>query len=264
MNNRPSISSSPNSLGSYRKPRQRVSMKTIYIIAGLFVLGGVGLLIYWLTNMPNNPISNMFATETPTPTMTFTPTSTSTPTVTPSATSTSTVTATPTFSAPFNYTVQDGDNLTSIAQKFNLGEDGIAKIISLNPFGGTNEQTGMPIGIDPTTLNILPGQIITIPNPDYKLPTATPIPSDLTRGTKINYTVQSGDTLGGIAARFNSTIDDIMKENKLTDANALFAGQVLVIPVNLVTATSTRPPTSTPVTPGPGTLLPAATLTPIN
>ncbi|MDD2923058.1 MAG: LysM peptidoglycan-binding domain-containing protein [Anaerolineales bacterium] len=264
MNNRPPISSTSNVIDSYRKRRQRGNPNIVLILASVFVLGGIGLLVYWLTSTPNNPISNMLATDTLTPTMTFTPTSTSTPTETPTATSTATITATPTFSAPFNYTVQDGDYLQLIAEKFSLGDDGVAKIISLNPFGGANEQTGMPIGIDPATLNILPGQVITIPNQGYELPTATPIPSNLTRGTKIDYTVQAGDTLGGIAALFNSTVDDIMKENKLTDANALFAGQVLVIPVNLVTSTPTRPPTSTPVTPGPGTDAPTVTLTPIN
>ncbi|HNE04667.1 MAG TPA: LysM domain-containing protein, partial [Anaerolineales bacterium] len=72
------------------------------------------------------------------------------------------------------------------------------------------------------------------------------------------------DSLGAIANAFNSTIDDIMKENNITDPNALFVGQVLVIPVNMVTPTATRPPTSTPITPGPGTVLPTGTSTPIN
>jgi LysM repeat protein len=64
----------------------------------------------------------------------------------------------------------------------------------------------------------------------------------------LTYTVQAGDTLGGIAAKFNSTEPAIIAENKLTDPNALFVGQQLIIPVNLVTPTATRPPTSTPVT----------------
>jgi LysM repeat protein len=205
----------------------------------------------------------MLATETYTPTVTFTPTSTNTPTSTATETPTATITLTPTFSSPFNYTVQEGDNLTIIAEKFVLGDDGVAKIVSLNPFGGTNSQ-GYPIGIDPVTLNILPGQIITIPHPGYQLPTATSIPANLPRGTKIDYTVQAGDSLNAIAALFNSTVEEIMKENKITDANLLNAGDVLSIPVNLVTATPTRPPTSTPITPGPGTELPTMTMTPIN
>jgi LysM repeat protein len=80
----------------------------------------------------------------------------------------------------------------------------------------------------------------------------------------LTYTIQAGDTLAGIASLFNSTVDDIITENKLEDPNAIFVGQQLIIPANMVTATATRPPTSTPITPGPGTELPTATLTPIN
>lgn len=259
MENRPPISSSPlGSINSYRKRRQRRGPNIIYIIAGVLILGGVILLIAWLTG-PSKPLNAIFATETPTPTLTFTPTNTSTPTETPTATSTETITPTPTFSTPFNYTVEAGDSLFSIVEKFNLGDDGIALILLLNPYNETNFT-----GIDPTTQNIIPGEIILLPNPGMQLPTATAIPADLPRGTKIDYTVQAGDTLAGIAAKFSTTEEAIVTENSITDPNALFVGQSLVIPVNLVTATPTRPPTSTPIPPGPGTSLPTATLTPVN
>ena len=65
----------------------------------------------------------------------------------------------------------------------------------------------------------------------------------------VSYVVQTGDTLSGIASKFNSTTDDIMKTNNLADANAIQVGQTLKIPVNLVTPTATCPPTSTPRTP---------------
>jgi uncharacterized protein YkwD len=55
--------------------------------------------------------------------------------------------------------------------------------------------------------------------------------------------------LAGIAAKFNSLEEDIILANGIEDANALLVGQALQIPVNLVTATATLPPTSTPVTP---------------
>ncbi|MBC7878403.1 MAG: LysM peptidoglycan-binding domain-containing protein [Anaerolineales bacterium] len=258
MENRPPISSSPSSsINSYRKRRQR-RPTVIYIVAGVFILGGVILLISWLAG-PSKPLSAIFATETPTPTLTFTPTNTSTPTETPTVTPTFTITVTPTFSSPFTYTVEAGDSLFSIVEKFNLGEDGIAWILLLNEYNPTNFT-----GVDPTTLNILPGEIILLPAPGAPFPTATPISPDLPRGTKIEYTVQPGDSIAAIAAKFNSTEEAIVTDNAITDPNSLFVGQLLVIQVNLVTATPTRPPTSTPVPPGPGTSLPTVTFTPIN
>jgi LysM repeat protein len=263
MNNRPPISSSPaSSINSFRKRRRRGGPNIIYLIAGVLILGGVILLIAWLAG-PSKPISTFLATDTSTPTLTFTPTSTSTPTETPTATPTATITTTATFSSPFTYTVQDGDYLELIVKNYNLGDDGIALILLLNQYGGI-DTNGYPIGIDPLTQNILPGQVILLPNPGMPLPTATTVPLDLPKGQKVEYIVQSGDSLARIASLFNSTEEAIILENNITDPNAIQVGQLLIIPVNMVTPTATRPPTSTPITPGPGTVLPTATFTPVN
>jgi uncharacterized protein YkwD len=146
------------------------------------------------------------------------------------------VTSTP--SEPFDYVIQEGDSLDALAQRFNLGPDGVLLIYYQN-------QTEMEAngGV------IFVGQTIKIPLPGTILPTTTPLPANLGRGTKVEYRVLPGDTLAGIAVRFNSLADEIMKENDITDANTLQAGQTLQIPVNLVTATPTLPATSTPVTP---------------
>jgi uncharacterized protein YkwD len=96
---------------------------------------------------------------------------------------------------------------------------------------------------------IFVGQTITIPEPGKQLPTTTPIPADLRSGTLIEYRVLPGDTLAGIAFKFNSIADNIIEENEIENANALQVGDVLQIPVNLVTPTATLPATSTPVTP---------------
>jgi LysM repeat protein len=243
MNKPPSSSNSSDVINAYRKRRRRNNFNVVYIIAGLLVLGGIALLIFWLMQ-PDKPLGVLFATETPTPTITLTPTSTSTPTETPTVTPTFTVTVSPTRDRPWYYTVQEGDSLATIAEKNNLGEDGIKKIIALNPYVPASDTTPS-IGIDPTTQIIYPGLELLLPHPGYELPTATPLPTNLARGTKLEYTIESGDTLAGIAAKFNSTEEEIIKENKITDPNAIFVGQILVIPANLVTATATRPPTST-------------------
>ena len=243
MNKPPSSSNSSDVLNTFRKRRQRNSFNVVYLLAGLLILGGIALLIVWLMG-PGKPLNTLFATETPTPTITFTPTSTSTPTETPTITPTTTITASPTPDRPFLYIVQEGDSLAIIVEKYNLGKDGINKIIALNPFTPAIGTTPSK-GIDPTTQIVYPGMELLLPHPGYLLPTSTSIPANLPRGTKLNYTVESGDTLAGIAAKFNSTQEEIIKENKLTDPNAIFVGQVLVVPANLVTATATRPPTST-------------------
>jgi histidine triad (HIT) family protein len=233
----------PGSSYTYRPltPRHRrspIGPRLFTIVAILFVVGGFVLLGNALIG-PGKPISNMFATDTPTPTLTFTPTNTATATATSTETLTPTITNTPTPSAPFLYTILEGENLVVIAEKFGLAEDGIPLILDLNPTIAENK------GI------IFPGQQIWIPNPDMRRPTSTPIPAELGRGTRLEYTVLPGDTLAGIAAKFNSTVEAIMELNKdkIEDPNALQAYQVLTIPVNLVTATATRPPTSTPLTP---------------
>jgi LysM repeat protein len=225
-----------------RRKRRKFGPALFTILAILLVVGGLVLLGTTLIG-PGKPISNMLATDTPTPTVTFTPTSTSTSTATATETLTPTITNTPTPGAPFTYIIQEGDNLILIAEKFQLAEDGIPLILSLNP--AIEESAGV----------IFPGQQIWIPNPDMRAPTATPVPASLTRGTKLEYTVLPGDTLAGIAAKFNSTVEAIMAlpENKakITDPNALQAYDVIIIPVNMITPTATRLPTSTPITPSP-------------
>jgi len=236
---------------SYRKRRQQNQSFIVWGGATLLILVGIIMLIIWLTG-PSKPLNTLFATETPTPTLTFTPTLTSTPTATLTITPTFTETATPTRSAPYTYIVQEGDYLSTIAEKENLGDDGVALILLLNPYDAENFT-----GIDPTTQIVYPGQEILLPYPGMPLPTATPIPPDLAPGTILTYTIQAGDTLAGIAALFNSTVDEIITENELDDPNAIFVGQQLDIPVNIVTPTATFPPTSTAA---PGT--PSATATP--
>lgn len=227
--------STSNIIQSYRKKRMQRGSFLLYGAIALVVIGLV-LVVVWLMG-PDQPLGQMFATETPTATVTFTPTSTNTPTMTPTATETPTITFTPTPSGPFDYVIQEGDTLPALAERFNLGPEGVLLILDYNPT--IMENNGV----------YFIGQTLKIPPPGTVRATSTPIPANLPRGTKLKYTVLPGDTLAAIAAKFNSKTEDIITANKLEDANALQVGQVLEIPVNLVTATPTLPPTSTPVTP---------------
>lgn len=236
MLNRNPSNSSKNVINSYRKRKFQKGPLLTYGAVALVIIGII-MLVIWLA-APDRPLGMMFATDTPTPTLTFTPTNTSTPTLTPTETATPTVTMTGTPSEPFPYTIIEGDSLESIAQRFNLGENGSQLIYYANQ--EVMEANGGVIFV---------GQTITIPPPGSTLPTTTPIPPDLRSGTLIEYRVLPGDTLAGIAAKFNSLTDNIIEENEIENANALQVGEVLQIPVNLVTPTATLPPSSTPVTP---------------
>lgn len=93
------------------------------------------------------------------------------------------------------YTVKSGDNLYSIARQYNVS---VSDLMSYNNL----------------TSNLLSiGQVIKIPTSDTQSTT---------------YTVQNGDTLYGIARKFNTTVDSIKSKNNLT-SNTLNVGQNLII-----------------------------------
>lgn len=223
--------SASTTIESYRKRQQR-GPRIIWAIAALLAIVGIIVLVFWFTG-DNKPQISLFATETPTPTLTYTATLTSLPTATATETTTPTMTLTPTPSVPFSYIVQEGESMSSISEKFELGEDGILLLLALNPVVET--QGGV----------LYVGQEIIVPNPGMELPTPTPVPADLARGTLLDYIVRPGDSVAAIAAQFRSTEDAIIEENELENANAIQVGQLLVIPVNLVTPEPTRlPPTA--------------------
>jgi len=79
------------------------------------------------------------------------------------------------------------------------------------------------------------------------------------------YVVQQGDTLGGLAEDFGTTVEDLMAANGLTDPNAIQAGQTLTIP-SLISGTpalgTPAPLAGTAVATTTATLTPTATLAP--
>ncbi|MBK8989348.1 MAG: LysM peptidoglycan-binding domain-containing protein [Chloroflexi bacterium] len=59
------------------------------------------------------------------------------------------------------------------------------------------------------------------------------------------HTVQAGETLGSISARYEVSLEDIMAANDIANPNILSIGQQLLIPIGGF-ATATPPPTDTP------------------
>jgi type VI secretion system secreted protein VgrG len=224
-----------NTIESYRKRRNRLTPLVLGVVA-IVVLAVGG---YFLWNfLSGGGIERLRATQTPTPTLTPLPTDTPTITNTPTITLTPTETSTATQSAVYDYVVKEGDTLTSIVKDQNLGDNGLNLIYLLNPT------------IDPITAAITVGQTIKLPPPNYPLPTSTPIPTGLAPGTRINYTVMPGDSLGSVAIKFNSTVDAIVAANKtlLPDGTSTIIqpGWVLVVPINLATPVPTKAVTFTP------------------
>ena len=241
---------SPQSVIEAHRKRQKMGQKTpmfVFIGAAVLLIIGAVLIVNYL--FAENPLFGPPPTETPTATATQTatntplpPTSTPTETLTPTVTETATPLPTDTPSGPFEYTVQEGDTLTTIAEQFNTD---IMTLLALNP------------SIDPVTLVVYVGQKILIPAPDTLLPTATQVATTVPPGTLINYTVQPNDTLEAVATLFRSTVERIVAENELENANDIYVGQILKIPVNIATPvptatigtvypTAVLPPTSTP------------------
>ncbi len=102
---------------------------------------------------------------------------------------------------PVIYTVQSGDSLWSIANRYNTTVDAIKQANNL-------------------TSNLLSvGQQLTIPTSG----------SSDNNESQTTYTVKSGDSLWSIARNFNITVDQLKAANNLS-SNLLQVGQVLIIP----------------------------------
>jgi len=205
-------------IDSYRRRRTRMVPLVLGGLAVVLLVVGLFLIIIWLTG-DSPPSLPFLSSRTPTPTLT--PTALP-PSATPTITDTPLPSETPTPEGPRTYTVAVGDTLFSIAEKFGVPMDLLI---------ATNHLT------NPSNLGV--GTQLIIPAEGAELPTETPIPTGLPRGSKINYTVKTGDSLQSIAAKYNSTAERIATENQMKLTDVLFVGRVLVVVVNIVTPTPT-------------------------
>lgn len=110
----------------------------------------------------------------------------------------------------YEYTIQRGDSLSGIASHYGIP---VTIVLALNP-----EIT------DPSTIVV--GEILYLGrDPFLRLPPCPEVPDCSL------YTVRAGDRLSTIAGRFGITTEAILAANpEITDANAIFSGQVIQLP----------------------------------
>ncbi|WP_204988009.1 phage tail tip lysozyme [Sporolactobacillus pectinivorans] len=99
-----------------------------------------------------------------------------------------------------SYTIQSGDTLSGIAAKFGVS---VSQLQAWNSIADANK--------------IYAGEVLSI------------FTSGAGGGGSRTYTVESGDTLSGIAAKFGVSVSQLQSWNNAANANKIYAGQVLVV-----------------------------------
>jgi LysM repeat protein len=215
-------------IDAYRKRQKWLQISPLIIFAAVLLLViGVGLIFNYLRDA-DVPLLPEADTEIPSPTETFVPEPTHTATLSPTQAMELLFTEipfvpeeTPTPEETV-YIVRDGDTLDSISRQFNLT---IQEIIDSNP------------DLNPDLINV--GQQIVIPATSVQGEIATSLPDDF-QGM-VEYQVVPGDTLFGIATRYNTTVDAIVQANQLANPDDLMVGDILKIPVGNYTPEAPDP-----------------------
>ena len=157
-----------------------------------------------LTGGPELPTLVELKTNTPT----------YTPSITPTASQTATITSTPTETPGSNNQCDCPEpEILVVTATFSAAD------------------TPMSLQAVTNTVVIVFTPTATLQSSETPIPTGTPTstPSATATPTQVLYTVQSGDTLGGIALRFGVTVVAIQTANNL-DTTLIYVGQALQIP----------------------------------
>jgi len=131
--------------------------------------------------------------------------------VSPTATSSPTQAAQP---GNVTYTVQSGDTLYSIAQRYGMTVD---ELMALNKI------------TDPASLTV--GQVLIISTTGGTLPSPSPTTTSGESGQETVHIVQRGENLFRIALRYGTTVQAVASRNNIVNPSLIYVGQQLIIPV---------------------------------
>lgn len=132
------------------------------------------------------------------------------------------------------YTVQSGDTLSGIALKFSTTSSKLAQLNSIS---------------NPNLIYV--GQRLLVNQSSNSNSSSSGQSSSTTTNTEASaasYTVKSGDTLSGIASRYNTTVNQIVSLNQLSNLNLIYVGQVLKLKNSQTTNSSSSSSSSTAAT----------------
>jgi LysM repeat protein len=132
------------------------------------------------------------------------------------------------------YIVKSGDTLGAIAARHGVG---LSEVLKWN---------GLTMGsiIYPGQKVKVGGASTSVPSAPAAKPVATAKPAMPAKSG--SYTIKSGDTLSGIAARNGVRLSDVLSANRLTMSSIIYPGQKLVIPGALTIAPASTTPAATP------------------
>ena len=194
-------------------PQRGTSQITLSIPLAILLLAVFALISAGLTYGATFIIGNReSAIPSRTPTTALTETSTSAPT------STETIVPSPTPLPTFEYTIVAGDTCLGIALYHDVS---VQSIRNINP-GLVCEvlSLGKKINISQPTPTPSPAPTATLP----------PAEATLAACETITYTVESDDTLSGIATNYSVSMRAIMDYNGMT-SDTVYIGQVLIVPL---------------------------------
>lgn len=147
------------------------------------------------------------------------------------------------------YTVQSGDTLSGIALKFSTTSSKLAQLNSLS---------------NPNLIYV--GQRLLVNQSSDSNSSSSDQSSSATTNTEASaasYTVKSGDTLSGIASQYNTTVNQIVSLNQLSNPNLIYVGQVLKLKNSQTTNSSSSSSSTATTTAGTYTVKAGDTLSAI-